>query len=398
MERRNLLKNFRRKPKDNPTTIVQTARTQQTKFSLLDQYSPMMTTQLRLYDTLREGIPIIDAAILKIIRLIGGYQLTCDNKQAEKALNQFAQTVKVGGVSIGLESFVSTYLDNLLMYGNAVGEIVLDKNKQQIMGLYNANLNDVSLQQGKNPMEVSVLTKGDGEQLMPVKYSDFVLFTALNPCAGSLYGNSILKGLRFVSSILLKIFESLSSNFERMGNLRYAVTYKPSNDSMDKAYAKERAMQIAKEWSDGMMATKSGQVTDFISVGDVSIKVIGADNQMIDTNIPVRQMLEQIVAKLGIPPFLLGLSWSTTERMSKQQSDILTSELEYYRRLLTPIPLKICRTFLRLNGYCDEPEITWNVINLQDEAEQARASLYQAQADHIKHNLNINIEERRNRN
>lgn len=384
------MKSFKRKPKDSPTSVVQTARIQQSKFSLLDQYSPMLTTQLRLYDTLREGIPIIDAAILKIIRLIGGYQLTCNNKQAEKALNHFAQSVKVGGVSIGLESFICTYLDNLLMYGNAVGEIVLDTNKQQIMGLYNANLNDISLQQGRNPLEVNVLTKGNGEQLVPVKNPDFILFTALNPSAGSHYGNSILKGLPFVSSVLLKIFESLSSNFERMGNLRYAVTYKPSSDGMDRAFAKERAMQIAKEWSDGMTATKNGQVTDFISVGDVSIKVIGADNQMMDTNIPVRQMLEQIVAKLGIPPFLLGLSWSTTERMSKQQSDILTSELEYYRRLLTPILLKICRTFLRLNGYYDEPQIDWNIINLQDEAEQARATLYQAQADQIMQSLKSN--------
>ncbi len=169
------MKNFRRKSKDNPTSVVQTARIQQSKFSLLDQYSPMLTTQLRLYDTLREGIPIIDAAILKIIRLIGGYQLTCNNKQAEKALNHFAQSVKVGGVSIGLESFICTYLDNLLMYGNAVGEIVLDTNKQQIMGLYNANLNDISLQQGRNPLEVNVLTKGNGEQLVPVKNPDFIL-------------------------------------------------------------------------------------------------------------------------------------------------------------------------------------------------------------------------------
>ena len=37
------------------------------------------------------------------------------------------------------------------------------------------------------------------------------------------------------------------------------------------------------------------------------------------TNVPVRQLLEQLIAKLSIPPFLLGLSWSSTERMSSQQ-------------------------------------------------------------------------------
>lgn len=377
------MKSFKRKQQQFESAIVNTARPQANKFSLLDQYSPLMTTQLRLYDTLREGIPIIDAAILKIIRLIGGFKLVCENKKAEYDLNNFAQTVKVGGISIGLESFISTYLDNLLMYGNAVGEIVLDKSQTQIMGLYNANLNDISITQGKNPLEVNIFTKGIDEKLIPIKNNDFILFTALNPNAGSIYGNSILKGLPFVSSVLLKIFDCVSSNFERIGNLRYAVTYKPSNDSVDRAYAKERAMQIAKEWSEGMAATKNGQVTDFISVGDVSIKVIGADNQMIDTNIPVRQMLEQIIAKLGIPPFLLGLSWSTTERMSKQQSDILTSELNYYRRLLTPIIFKICKTYLRLNGYSHNVEIKWDIINLQDEAEEAKAALYKAQAEKL---------------
>ena len=106
----------------------------------------------------------------------------------------------------------------------------------------------------------------------------------------------------------------------------------------------------------------SNQVSDFVAVGDVNVKVIGADNQILDSNIPVRQMLEQIVAKLGIPPFLLGFSWSSTERMSSQQADILTSEMDSYRRLLTPAIRKICRMWLLLNGYRDGVEICWQEI------------------------------------
>ena len=82
-----------------------------------------------------------------------------------------------------------------------------------------------------------------------------------------------------------------------MGNIRFAVTYKPQNDSLDRAYAKERAMQVAKEWSEAMQT--GGAVKDFVAVGDVQIKVIGADNQILDSEVPVRQMLEQIVAKTG---------------------------------------------------------------------------------------------------
>ena len=42
-------------------------------------------------------------------------------------------------------------------------------------------------------------------------------------------------------------------------------------------------------------------------MGDVDIKVIGADNQFIATEVPVRQLLEQIVAKLGLPPFFVSM-------------------------------------------------------------------------------------------
>ena len=116
---------------------------------------------------------------------------------------------------------------------------------------------------------------------------------------------------------------------------------------------------------------------------DVEIKVIGADSQMMSTKIPVRQMLEEMVAKLGLPPFLLGLSWSTTERMSRQQADILTSELESYRNLLNPVIQRICTLFLRLRGSGGGVEIVWSNISLQDETELACARLTNARAAEI---------------
>ena len=124
-------------------------------------------------------------------------------------------------------------------------------------------------------------------------------------------------------------------------------------------------------------------VSDFVSVGDVSVKVIGADNQVLESEVPVRQMLEQIVSKLSVPPFMLGLTWSTTERMSSQQADILTSEIEYYRRLVTPAIRRIVSVWEQLHGV-DEPfSVVWDNINLQDEVELARARLYNAQAQEI---------------
>ena len=144
--------------------------------------------------------------------------------------------------------------------------------------------------------------------------------------------------------------------------------------------AQERSRQIAREWSAAMEAGRDGRVRDFVAVGDVDIKVIGADNQVLDSEVPVRQILEQLVARTGIPPFLLGLSWSSTERMSTQQADMMTSELTAIRRGLEPVVERICELWLALHGFDRRVTVDWEDINLQDEVEDARAALYLEQA------------------
>ena len=208
----------------------------------------------------------------------------------------------------------------------------------------------------------------------------------LNPEPGTIRGCSILKGLPFVSEILMKIFDCVGQNFERAGNVRFAVTYNPPAGA-SAVNASRRAKEIADEWSRAMR--DKGRVCDFVSVGDVSIKAIGADSQILDCDIPVRHILEQIVAKLSVPPFLLGLSWSSTERMSAQQADILTSELDYYRSLLTPVIEKIARVYLDSVGCDPGVRVEWSNISLQDETQLAQARLDNARAAQIEQTLEV---------
>lgn len=188
--------------------------------------------------------------------------------------------------------------------------------------------------------------------------------SALNPAPGSLYGTSLLEGLPFVSSVLMNIFETVGKNWERAGNIRYSVNYRPQNDVMERGLARERAEQIAAEWKKAM--DSPGEVRDFVSVGDVEIGVIGSDSRILDSEVPVRQLLEQIVAKTGLPPFMLGLSWSSTEKMAEMQTDLLTSEIWSYRSLLDPVVAKICRTYLRMNGINAQVKTEWDDITLLD--------------------------------
>ena len=98
-------------------------------------------------------------------------------------------------------------------------------------------------------------------------------------------------------------------------------------------------------------------------------------------------LLEQIVAKLGVPPFLLGLHWSTTERMSTQQADLLTSELERYRALLTPVIRRILDTHLRLLGRGVPFCVEWEAISLQDAGALAAARYDNARAAELESRL-----------
>lgn len=372
----------RNKTKDDKGAMVvpAPATSRNRPFSIINSYNALTKAEYDLYKSLRETVPIIDAAIAKTVRLMGDFNIIADDKSAQKTLDRFLKNVPVGGGNYGIYSFIMTYLNELLTYGQAVGEIVLSKNNMEIAALYNADFNDVEITTDGNPLNLIVKNRGTNA---PAPYQNLIVTTLLNPEPGTVKGTSILKGLPFVSSILIKIFTSIGTNWDRVGNVRYAVTYRPESGSS--AVTSTQAQQIADEWSKAMRST---EVCDFVSVGDVNIKVIGADNQMLDCDVPVRHLLEQIIAKLSLPPFVLGISWSSTERMSTQQADILTSELEHYRSIISPVIRKIAGTFLRLNGYDEGVAVNWEHINLQDELELSQARLNNAQALEIEERVN----------
>ena len=386
------MKNFRkdRHHSQNPKPSVKPVQTvtnykNYPPFFVMNTYQPLYNTQNVLYDTLREAVPVIDSAIGKLVRLLGNFAVKCQDKSAEYHLQQFLNNVHTNGNNTGFNCFLSAYFDRLLTYGTSVAEIVPYQNYGNIYGIYNADNNCIVLRPKKeNPMEFSVAVKQKNGEISPVKNENLILLTSLNPKPDKIGGTSVLQGLPFVSSILMKIFHTIGQNWEKAGNVRFAVTYKPPENSLDGAFIQQRAEVIADEWSKAM---KDDGVSDFVAVGDVDIKVIGADNQILDCQTPSRLLLEQIVSKLSIPPFLLGLSWSSTERMSSQQADILTSELEHYRYLLNPVIDRVCRMWLSMNGFFTKFEIVWDNINLQDEVELAQARLHNAQAMQIEQQL-----------
>lgn len=359
--------------------VVQTRTGERHPFGIMDSYVPLHHGELALYRAIREALPIVDAAVGKLIRLSGGLSVECP-KGAEE-LNEFLRTVDTGRGMRGIQSFLDQYLDSMLVCGRGVGEIVLDSESREIAALLNADPASIEVKEGDSPLDFAVCARRLGGSVEELPRQELILFTPFQPEADSPYGVSLLRSMPFMTEVLLKIYQATGQNWERMGNARYAVVYRPQ--SGESGWARERGEDIAREWQKAMEAGKAGSIRDFVAVGDVDIKVIGADGQVLDAQTPARLILEQIVSKTGIPPFLLGLSWASTERMSSQQSDMMTTEITAIRRMLTPVVERICETWLRLHGYPAVCRVEWDDINLQDIVEEARAEVYHAQAESI---------------
>ncbi len=368
---------FRKKKSQNSNIAcaVQTSNSSNHPYYQLSSYMPM-NGESRVYVELRNAVPILDSAINKIVRLCEGFKFDTGNDSVNEMMNSYFDSINVGGNQRGITAFVSNYLNQLLTFGTAIGEVVLCDDG--IYALYNSELSAIELKRAQNGIDVDYYNFGN-----KIKQPELILYSVLNPQPGDLCGTSLLKGLPFVSDILLEIYNTIGENWKHAGNIRYSVVCK--NDNNGYSNAGETAKTVAKAWKDAM---DSDTVKDFVAVGDVSVKVIGSDNAVLDSEIPVKQLLEQIVAKTGLPPFMLGLSWSSTERMSTQQADILTTELESYRRILEPIIKKIGNMYLAFNALPYEANVEWKKITLQDECELAKAQLYSVQAEKIRRELN----------
>ena len=350
-------------------------------FGAMRSFQPLGGGEERIYRELREALPVLDAAVGKMVRLCGGFQPKCRNPEAQEKLEHFLKTVPCGRGQVGMDSFLSGYLDSLLTYGRAVGEMVVAGGR--LRAVCWGDVTALEAQEGENPLETVLWGRDEHGLLRPLPYQHLLLLTTMNPEPAHPYGVSLFRGMPFLAEILVKIYNTIGINWEHAGNIRYSVVCK-GGENLDPTVAQERGRQVAQQWARAMEDSKNGTVRDFVAVGDVEIKVIGGEAPILDSQIPVRQILEQLVAKTGLPPFLLGLSWSTTERMSVQQADLLTSELWALRRMVEPAMEKVCRTFLALEGLDDRFQIIWDDISLQDITQQAQAQLYQAQAENYR--------------
>ena len=202
--------------------------------------------EMELYRAIREGVPLVDAAIWKLVRLCGGLSVRCGDRRAQKGLEQFFRTVEIGWGQRGVQAFLDRYLDELFTCGHALGEVVLTADGREIAAVLCADPEQVEVRLGGSPLDFTLCRTGTGEG-RELPFQELLLFTPFQPTGDCPCGVSLLRSMPFLAGILLKIFQAIGQNWERAGNLRFAVVCRPGEG--EEAFAQERCSQVASEWS-----------------------------------------------------------------------------------------------------------------------------------------------------
>lgn len=97
---------WRRKSAVPAAQAVQLRGREQHPFTGLRGFTPQRSGELRLYQAVREAVPVVDAAVCKLIRLSGGVQvMVCDSSEVniQKALKTAVETASAArGERIGV--------------------------------------------------------------------------------------------------------------------------------------------------------------------------------------------------------------------------------------------------------------------------------------------------------
>ena len=376
-----------------------------------------------LYESLREGIPVLDGIVDRMCALDGILGLEGENIGLIHEIEDWMNDIKVNDLQVGLQSFFAGMSNELYEQGFAIGEPVLARGYKDVIRLNTLDSKGVLFFRGDNgalqtwyrPLQQRQ-TRGDGTQIIEdiirgsvprglnsaqLLKSGFrripdrkVIYAGLNNEANNPYGVSIFRPLPFVSKVLLTIQNSTMNVWQRFGDPSFNLVYKTGKSLTDTDLQK-RQQTLAKNLASTIEAKRSGKSVDFVNAisakDEIKIDVIGSGGEVIDIEEPTKALLEQIVAKTGIPPWMLGFVWGTAERLATKQAEMMLQESRTRFALRRPALVNIISTMLRARGK------TWNrgdwdlvqkLPNIADIYTQAQAEFLQAQTELMLSNAN----------
>jgi hypothetical protein len=339
---------------------------------------------LRLYEQMVETIPICDAALDRMVELVGCPYIEAE-PETQKEVQDWLDNLSVNRTQTGFDNAVNTWLKAHLLYGRAHMEIILTANRREIYALQCLHTRTIDLRPAADGYSTEMVqlqaSSGQPRLLNP----RLVLTGCYDVRDDSPQGNSLLFGLPFVAEIVASMMKDVKDLWERFGNPSYHIRWKPDSQFADPTSSKSTSYlsTIMARWNQAMKQRAEGDVTDFATAGDIEVTVIGANGEELEFAVPFRTFAEQMVAKFGLPPMMLGLQWQAGERIGAHQAALLKTRVERIRRGVEAEILYLIRLRQQLAGKDDQVTLKWKAPTLIDASETARARLLDAQAQKL---------------
>lgn len=386
------------------------------------------------YEILREGIPIIDAAIRRLISLNGTIKVIGDNEALVRELEDFCLNVPVNDKQKGVHAFLENASNETFEQGFAIAEFVATKDMKDIAGLRVADSKHIVFRRDKDgkaeawyrypgnlPTRTYSRPESVVEQILTATYNQAVwinglweeklspgnkLYFSINNENSDPSGVSIMRSMEFVSKILMTMQNSLANVWERFGDPIYHVKYKTTKRDIGGDDVEKRRQKLQTDFQSAINSKRSGKSADLVTAinadADIIIEIVGHDNQILEVGVPSRHVLEQIVSKTNLPAWMLGLYWSTTERMATLEVESALQDAKIRQLAMLPEFIRLFSIYLKLRGLKWKTITTdiekpgdWGIIfetpNLRDLVSQAQARFLNAQADMMQSGALLNL-------
>ena len=336
------------------------------------------------YEFLREAIPIMDAAIWRLVSLDGHIVIEGDKLSLVDEIQEWIDNVQVNELQTGLQALHQNFSNEAFEQGFALGEFVASPRRNDIVALRVADSKFIKF--NRTPREMEIWQKADGDLQERQLNTANLFYWSIHNENQNPYGTPLFRSCEFVAQILATIHNSQLNVWERFGDPSFSLVYKTSRK--DGNNHQERCDALAKDLDSVVRAKRLGKSADFVHAIDtgseIEIKIIGADNQVLELEMPAKHVLEQIVSKTGLPPWMLGMHWSTTERLAEFESEMVLADIATRQSAKLPTFKRIIATLLKMRGRTwkkGDWELKYQQVNLHDIEKQARARFLNAQAD-----------------
>ncbi len=389
--------------------------------SLSDYVSRSVDGQF--YEALREGIPICDAAIRRLINLTGTPKIIGEKTELVKILEDFHLNVPVNDMQKGLVAFNANAQNETYEQGFSLSEFVANRARDDIERLVIADSKRIVFRRNTagraqpwirsgNPINQAYTLPGSIiNQILNTTYGQTVAYNGVEETLlipdnklyfsadnenQSPYGVSIFRSMEFSAQILVTLQNSMKNAGERFGDPAFHAHYKGKAGD---AKLEERRQQLENSLKTVITAKRAGKSGDITTAGgpdsEVKISIIGHEGQLFQYEIPLRHVLEQIVAKTNLAAWMLGIYWSTTERMATLEVEMALADAKIRQYAMLPEYIRLLSNFLKLRGRSWSSITTdpnkpgdWGIIfetpNVRDLVAMAQAEFLSAEAEQMR--------------